>query len=54
MVFSNASMKHGATALETAFRKYDRDGGGYLDSFEFEKAATDMFWRRCPRPLQGA
>ena len=39
---NNASTKHGKKALEAAFRKYDRDKSGYLDSFEFKRAATDM------------
>lgn len=37
---SGAALKHGATAIEAAFARYDRDGSGYLDSFEVRASTT--------------
>ena len=39
---SNNAEKHGTTALQAAFEKYDKDGTGFLDSTEFAAVANDM------------
>ena len=39
---SKASARAGATALKDAFKRWDRDKTGYLDSVEFARAATEM------------
>lgn len=39
---TNASRKHGTTALEEVFARYDKDKTGFLDSIEFTRAATEM------------
>ena len=38
----NASVKYGQHALEQAFKKYDGDHSGLLDSAEFEAVCADM------------